>query len=78
MDDGLGGNFMSLIGSSSPFLMTRYTALGLVRGRTYRFRYRARNCIGWGPFSDEVFALAASKPSAPPRPMLVSVSSTTI
>ncbi len=76
-DDGYGGNFVSLIGATSPFIMTRYTALGLLRSRTYRLRYRVRNCIGWGPFSDEVTELAAIAPSAPPQPMLDSVVSAT-
>ena len=49
---------------------------GIIRGRTYRFRYRARNCKGWGPFSDELYVKAASVPAAPPAPARYSVSST--
>ena len=67
-----------MIGSVSPYMMTRYTAIGLLRSRTYRFRYRVRNCIGWGPFSNEVTELAATKPSAPPQPMLKAVSATAL
>ena len=51
---------------------------GIVRGLTYRFRYRARNCKGWGPFSNELYVLAAQTPIAPPSVQRVSASSTMI
>jgi hypothetical protein len=58
-DDGLGGNFTSLVGLASPYLLatltvTQSTITPITRGRTYRFRYRVQNCIGWGPFSPEL------------------------
>jgi hypothetical protein len=34
-----------------------------VAGRTYKFRYRAKNIFGWGPYSDQGDIFAASKPS---------------
>ena len=79
MDNGLGGEYSSLVGYSSPYLMTSYMVnSGITRGNTYRFRYRAKNCKGWGSFSSELYVLAASVPSAPPAPQSSSVSSTTL
>ena len=34
----------------------------------YRFRFRAKNMVGWGEFSDESFIQAATKPIKPPAP----------
>lgn len=50
----------------------------IVRSRTYRYRYRARNCVGWGTLSDELNVLAADVPNAPPSPTRSSSSSTSI
>jgi hypothetical protein len=82
-DDGQGGAFSSLVGLSSPYLLETYTAAQstatpIVRGRVYRFRYRASNCIGWGPLSPETQALAADPPQAPPSPTRGSTSSSAI
>lgn len=46
-------------------------------GATYRFRYRATNFNGWGPFSDIAYILAASVPGIPAAPIYVSSTSTT-
>lgn len=59
--------------------MTSYmVSSGVTRGNTYRFRYRAKNCKGWGSFSPELYVLAASVPSAPSAPTKSLVSSTTL
>jgi hypothetical protein len=78
MDDGLLGSYISKVGESSPYLMTTYGASSLVKGRTYRFKYRVKNCHGWGPFSNDFFAQASELPSKPPAPTLISVSATAI
>ena len=66
MDDGLGGDFQSIIGFDSDSLLTTYTInTGIVKGRDYRFRYRAKNLIGWGSFSPEREVLAATVPQPP-------------
>lgn len=64
MDNGQGGDFVSLVGQnfSSPYLSLTYRATGLVKGKVYRFRYRALNCQGWSIFSDELYVTAAEKP----------------
>lgn len=66
MDDGMNGDFYSIIGFDVNSLLTAYTiTTGIVKGREHGFRYRARNSIGWGDFSDETSILAATVPSAP-------------
>jgi hypothetical protein len=40
----------------------------VVRGLTYRLRYRALNGVGWGPYSDIATALAAQAPTRPAAP----------
>ena len=69
MDDGRGGNFFSLVGETSDYLRLWYTVTSnITKGTLYRFRYRARNDIGWGPYSNYGFILAATVPSPPPAP----------
>lgn len=46
-------------------------------GRTYKFRYRAKNIFGWGPFSDQGDIFAASKPSQM-QPVSVSLLGTNV
>jgi hypothetical protein len=62
MDDGLGGIFKSRVGYVTPYLTLWYTANNLMKGLTYRFRYRAQNCQGWSSFSDELYVIAAEIP----------------
>jgi len=45
---------------------------GIVRGNSYRVRYRAQNFNGWGSWSDVGYIRAASIPSIPPAPLYVS------
>ena len=75
MDNGLAGPFMSLVGFNSNSMQTTYTvSQGVVKGRQHRFRYRARNFVGWGPFSDVSAVLAATVPVAPLKPLFVTFS----
>ncbi len=49
-----------MVGFIAPYLAPTYAVTtGIERSLTYRFRYRARNCKGWGGFSDELYVLAA-------------------
>jgi hypothetical protein len=53
IDDGMSGLFRSVIGFSSNSLLKTVTITnGIVAGRSYRLMYRARNVVGWGPYSD--------------------------
>jgi len=79
IDDGKGGDFVSLIGESVNYLRLDFTIeKGISRATDYRMRYRARNQIGWGDYSDIVYVLSATKPQKPPRPSMISTSSTSI
>ena len=79
-DDGNGGSFVSLAGhsNSTPYLMNSLVTTNVIKGRIFRFRYRAQNCHGWGPLSPILYSLAASRPEAPPAPTVVSISSTSV
>ena len=44
----------------------------IISGMPYRFRYRARNVNGWGPFSPVTTIYAAKRPQSPPPIILVS------
>lgn len=79
-DDGNGGTFVAIAGDSksTPFLMPQLATTNVVKGRVYRFRYRAQNCHGWGPLSPILYSLAASVPRAPPSLKITSVSASTL
>lgn len=62
----------------STLTVTKTSVTPIVRGRVYKFRFRAKNCIGWGPLSQELQALAADPPQAPPGPTRASTSSASI
>jgi hypothetical protein len=69
MDDGREGNFTSIIGFETNSLLTTVTVINnIIKGRPHRFRYRAKNAIGWGPYSDDSFILAATVPAKSKRP----------
>jgi hypothetical protein len=67
-DKGLGGNvWYSLIGENPDSLSSTFTISGLVTGRTYRFKYRARNAHGFGPFSEYTSIITAINPAKPSK-----------
>lgn len=73
MDDGMSGDFSSRVGFSINSLLTTFTTTsGIIKGREHRFRYRARNMIGWGAFSEESSVLAATIPQPPEKPVFSS------
>ena len=79
IDDGTGGDFTRLVGYEEDYLLFKYTLReGVQRAVHYRMRYRARNRIGWGEYSDIVYVLAATVPAKPPRPTLAGSDSTSI
>jgi hypothetical protein len=79
IDDGTGGDFVAVVGLNESYLRLYYTTdANITKGVTYRLRYRAHNSIGWGPYSDISYILAATVPLAPPEPTYVSSTSTYI
>ncbi|CDW74138.1 pa14 multi-domain protein [Stylonychia lemnae] len=60
--DGL--SWFSLQGLSPSSILSTYTVTsGIIIGSKYKFRLRARNIHGWGPYSDPVAIYAARAPS---------------
>jgi hypothetical protein len=58
MDDGLGGDFVSLTGFSPLSMIQHFTVTDyIVKGRDHRFRYRVQNAVGWGEFSEESYVI---------------------
>ena len=71
MDNGKGGDFISLIGGEggANSLETSYTVeAGIIGANIYRFRYRSRNINGWSKFSETMYIRAATIPQRPPPP----------
>lgn len=72
MDDGLGGDLISLIGYQQDVLQTTLTiSEGIIKGRDYKFIYRCKNVNGWSAFSGMTYIKAAIQPSRPLAPTLI-------
>lgn len=79
MDDGNNGPYRTVLGGEtytldSEILITE----GIIKGRTYRLRYRATNIIGYGDFSDVAYVVASTNPKAPPKPQYIYVDQTKV
>lgn len=59
-----GATWTTLLGENPMSTTTTYTQTGasVTSGRTYKFRYRAYNVHGWGPYSDNLDLIAAEVP----------------
>lgn len=67
MDDGIGGDFSSLVGFEHDSLETIFTVTQamnqrITSGAIFRFRYRVRNVNGWSLFSPITHVKAATVP----------------
>lgn len=79
MDDGKGGDFVSVVGTDPYYLKLWYVVeRNITKGTIYRFRYRALNKVGWSAFSDTAYIQAANVPKKPPVPVYVSSDSDSI
>lgn len=79
IDDGNGGEFVSLYGDLANTMTLTYTfSHNVQKGHTYRARYRALNQVGWSSYSPIGYLIAASVPDAPQAPQFVSATTTTI
>jgi len=65
------GYWRDLVGLDSDSLLTTFTLIGLEKGETYFFRYRAKTVIGWSEFSAPTSAVAADAPAQPATPPVV-------
>ena len=64
-DAGTGGETWTTLIGESPYATSTsysYTSAIIDPGRDYKFRYRAANAFGWGPFSDQGDVIAAAEP----------------
>jgi hypothetical protein len=68
VDNGQGGDFYV---TSDSLSMTAIVTEAVIAGTHYRFRYRAKNEIGFGPYSNTAYILTAS---APVKPKVISIS----
>lgn len=65
-DASSGAIWTHLLGYDSDETELSYSVtISIQAGETYLFRYRAKNLMGWGEYSDELSLVAASVPSAP-------------
>lgn len=79
VDNGMGGEFTSLLGFESASLETSYTfEENVASGSIFRFRYRSLNVNGWSEFSPISNIKAATSPSRPPRPQFVTADSSSL
>ena len=76
MDNGNNGDYSVVL---SDTLDTQVIiASGILKGKTYRVMYRAKNSIGPGAWSDIAYITAATVPTAPPIPIVSSVDNTQV
>jgi len=79
MDDGKNGDFKTVIGLDFNSLLRSFTITdSILKGHTFRFKYRVKNNIGWTEFSPVTYILAASVPIKPPAAKVVSTADTQI
>ena len=69
MDDGRLGEFQSVQVSS---FLTEYIANNVVKGFSYRFRYRVSNYNGFSQYSAVSYIFPFSVPDTPAKPVFVS------
>lgn len=78
-DQGGDGNYTDIVGPLNSCIDNIFTISdGIVAGGIYQFRYRIMNENGWSDFSPVTKIAAASTPSSPPKPTLVSATSSQI
>ena len=63
-----------LQGNPIDSLSLSYTSNSLITGSSYNFKYRAKNNIGWGPFSPTTSIVCGTSPNTPDAPSTVRVS----
>lgn len=59
----IADTWADLVGGSAPYLGLSHLEEGLTTGTDYKFRIRASNSFGWGPYSDVVTIRADEVPA---------------
>jgi hypothetical protein len=73
--DKADGVYYDLYGgdiTKSTLVNSMLITTNIIKGSTYKLRFRARNVYGWSGWSPVTSILAADKPKAPPLPKFVS------
>jgi hypothetical protein len=81
VDDGAGGEFRTVVGEdeAQATLATAYILEGAEKGKSYRFRCRVQNSIGWSSWSSpDTYIIAAVAPGRPEAPILAQATSSTM
>ena len=79
LDDGSNGAFYTVLGAIDNTLDTEVIVTSdIVKGKTYRARYRAINSIGPGPWSPIAYITASTVPKAPSLPIVTNVDHTKV
>jgi hypothetical protein len=78
IDDGVGNSFVSHAGFEENLMETKYLISDLIKGLTYRLRYRVLNKVGWSAYSPILNVKVATYPLTPAKPKLVSATSSSI
>ena len=81
IDDGNGGDYVSVGGEDPISMKTDYMLANVTRGASYRLRYRVKNDVddaSWSEYSPVLFALAADVPDSPAPPTLASATADSI
>jgi hypothetical protein len=61
--DQATGDWVSLVGESSDYLLLEFTvAANVIAGETFVFRLRAKNEHGWGVYSEKTPSIPSSVP----------------
>jgi hypothetical protein len=64
-------NFEDVVGIEFDQVGLQHTITSVIKGKSYAFRYRAKNEYGWSEnWSPIVYDLAVDAPIAPPAPTL--------
>ena len=72
------GDWVDVNGLENESLLSIFQVKGLIRGRSYSFRFRVKNAIGWSDFSDVTSGVVAVPPAKLARPELMSVDDSSI
>lgn len=80
VDDGSYGDYTTIQGGSDSRTLSLKASItyGIIKGKTYRVRYRGINSVGEGVWSDPVEVTASTVPGQPATPIVTSADNTVI
>ena len=80
VDDGNLGDYTTVQGGEEDRTLALKATIthGIIKGKTFRVRYRGINSVGEGVFSDPVEVIASTSPGRPEVPIVTATSNTAI